>query len=240
MAIGIGCLLSVALALFIGAIVAHIRNVPMKPYLQKATILGFIVGTAQGVKIANNDIEKHRVTHRSNNTEKANPITPSKTFSKSDAQKRMNKIMDMVSDPQKIDPKLHAEFYDLIYKYTNGDKEQINVLKFNLATSIRIYKEWVLKDARDSLRLGRPIKSERRQEIEASMLNRNPKFKKQVEIDDSFIYLVANKKPLSDTNESVLYEEKDIERISKKVSNKWLAVEALFDAPSRQVSSTKE
>lgn len=222
MAIVIGSLIYVPLAVVIGIFAALRKKVPIKTFLKKSILFGVLIGSAQGLTVVKKDIKKHQEGEQQ---------TKKVISDKAVLQKRMSEIIDIVFNDNSKLPKLHHEFYSLLNQYVEGDDEKRKILKFNLSTAQKVYKNWVFKDAADSIKLGRVIKSARRQEIEKKMLEGNPSFQEQIDLDNSFISLVANKEPVNTVGDPIIYDETKIAEVEKKSNAKWSAVENLFEQP---------
>ena len=226
MAVGIGSLIYVPILSIGAVVVALFQKRPAKTYLLNALILGFTVGAAQGIAIIKKDIAKYKSKPAQSTVLQASPP------SKADLQTRMTQIMTMVKGASsKADHATRAEFYKLAKEYVGDNDEKLRVLKFNLATAPRVYKDWVFKDAADSYKLGRPIKSARRTEIEKAMLESNPDFQEQIDLDNSFVELVARRKPLNTVGTPLIYTAEDIQRGANQSQATWTAVESLFEPP---------
>lgn len=229
MAIGISATLYIAIALIIAVTVSLVRKRPIKEFAVRACGIGLFLGTLQGFALMKKEVADY------------NKRTPPPLQSQADwlsemggkdLENRMQGIIEKVQeDPKNVDHKTRVEFYRMLVKYTDGNKDKIQALKHNNATLMKKYKAALFQDAQDAYRLGQSIKSARRVEYEQILLEQYPEFQDRISIDDGFIAIVAGRKEIRVSGGTIKYEPADIARLSDKSSEAWSMVESLFDEP---------
>ncbi len=229
LAIGINATLYIGIALIIAVAASLVRKRPIREFAVKACVIGLFLGTLHGFLLMNKEVANYN--KRRPLSLQSQPDWMSE-MGRKDLETRMQGIIDKVlEDPKNVDHKARVEFYQMLVKYTDGNKDEIPTLKHNNATIMKEYKAALFQDAQDAYRLGQSIKSAKRVEKEKILLERAPEFQDRIAIDDGFIALVAGRKEIRGSGTTIKFESADITRLSDKSREAWSMVESLFEEP---------